>query len=193
MPEWSHTSIPTTNVLCSVVPHSSSETIPCIGKGGILGQIWTNISQRCVSISRHFDLNESKVENLHSLHLGIRYYAILMNNWKGGRDLLTRNWSQHKAKMEDFLFVLLCFVSVVQTILVILFVSGLLYRLKKSKRICVLVIGDVGRSPRMQNHAISLAENGYIVDFVGQKGMIRVWRGGCISVQILFPWNTEIQ
>ena len=34
-------------------------------------------------------------------------------------------------------------------------------------RICVLVLGDIGRSPRMQNHALSLATYGVAVDLVG--------------------------
>ena len=38
------------------------------------------------------------------------------------------------------------------------------------KRVCVLVLGDVGRSPRMQYHSISLADNGLAVDLVGFKG-----------------------
>ena len=35
------------------------------------------------------------------------------------------------------------------------------------KRICVVVLGDVGRSPRMQYHALSFAKEGYHVDLVG--------------------------
>uniref|UniRef100_A0A8C9TWM1 Chitobiosyldiphosphodolichol beta-mannosyltransferase n=1 Tax=Scleropages formosus TaxID=113540 RepID=A0A8C9TWM1_SCLFO len=38
------------------------------------------------------------------------------------------------------------------------------------KRACVLVLGDVGRSPRMQYHAASLARHGYSVSFVGYLG-----------------------
>ncbi|XP_028267577.1 chitobiosyldiphosphodolichol beta-mannosyltransferase [Parambassis ranga] len=34
-------------------------------------------------------------------------------------------------------------------------------------RICVLVLGDIGRSPRMQYHALSLSKHGYHVTFVG--------------------------
>ncbi|KAJ1974198.1 mannosyltransferase [Dimargaris xerosporica] len=37
-------------------------------------------------------------------------------------------------------------------------------------RVCVLVLGDIGRSPRMQNHALALAENGFEVDLVGYQG-----------------------
>ncbi|KAI8121864.1 hypothetical protein FF38_11590 [Lucilia cuprina] len=32
---------------------------------------------------------------------------------------------------------------------------------------CIIVLGDIGRSPRMQYHAISLLEENYNVDFVG--------------------------
>ncbi|KAK9381676.1 uncharacterized protein V2V93DRAFT_334099 [Kockiozyma suomiensis] len=35
------------------------------------------------------------------------------------------------------------------------------------KRAIVLVLGDIGRSPRMQYHTLSLVETGFIVDFCG--------------------------
>lgn len=38
------------------------------------------------------------------------------------------------------------------------------------RRACVVVLGDVGRSPRMQYHALSLAKEGYDVDIVGYSG-----------------------
>lgn len=41
---------------------------------------------------------------------------------------------------------------------------------KPQKHACVLVLGDIGRSPRMQYHSISLAENGFIVDLVCYNG-----------------------
>lgn len=37
-------------------------------------------------------------------------------------------------------------------------------------RICILVLGDIGRSPRMQYHALSCAKAGYHVDLVGFGG-----------------------
>ncbi|KAF3941032.1 hypothetical protein ABW19_dt0202168 [Dactylella cylindrospora] len=37
----------------------------------------------------------------------------------------------------------------------------------KKGRVAVLVLGDIGRSPRMQYHAISLASNGWGVDLIG--------------------------
>jgi beta-1,4-mannosyltransferase len=42
----------------------------------------------------------------------------------------------------------------------------------KSRRVAVLVLGDVGRSPRMQNHAVSLATAGWDVDLIGHKGSL---------------------
>ncbi|XP_042249249.1 chitobiosyldiphosphodolichol beta-mannosyltransferase isoform X1 [Thunnus maccoyii] len=35
------------------------------------------------------------------------------------------------------------------------------------RRVCVLVLGDIGRSPRMQYHVLSLSKHGYHVTFVG--------------------------
>ncbi|KAG5519577.1 hypothetical protein PMAC_001732 [Pneumocystis sp. 'macacae'] len=44
-------------------------------------------------------------------------------------------------------------------------------RQKKSKRsVCLVVLGDIGRSPRMQYHALSLAQHGFEVDLVGYRG-----------------------
>jgi beta-1,4-mannosyltransferase len=39
------------------------------------------------------------------------------------------------------------------------------------KRVAVLVLGDVARSPRMQYHALSLATQGHFqVDLIGYNG-----------------------
>ena len=38
------------------------------------------------------------------------------------------------------------------------------------RRVAVLVLGDVGRSPRMQHHALSLAQEGFSVDLLGFGG-----------------------
>uniref|UniRef100_A0A3B5MX79 Uncharacterized protein n=1 Tax=Xiphophorus couchianus TaxID=32473 RepID=A0A3B5MX79_9TELE len=35
------------------------------------------------------------------------------------------------------------------------------------RRVCVLVLGDIGRSPRMQYHALSLSKHRYQVTFCG--------------------------
>lgn len=62
------------------------------------------------------------------------------------------------------------------TVLTVL-VSLLLWRLRQrdggtERRVCVLVLGDIGRSPRMQYHALSLSKHGYNVTFVGFLGKI---------------------
>ncbi len=43
-------------------------------------------------------------------------------------------------------------------------------RLSPKTTVQVLVLGDIGRSPRMQYHAISIAKNGGKVELVGYKG-----------------------
>lgn len=37
--------------------------------------------------------------------------------------------------------------------------------------VCVLVLGDIGRSPRMQYHALSLSRHGYSVTLIGFLGI----------------------
>ena len=55
----------------------------------------------------------------------------------------------------------------------------LVYWLRRRKnlskpRICILVLGDIGRSPRMQYHALSCAKAGYHVDLVGFGGICMI-------------------
>ena len=38
------------------------------------------------------------------------------------------------------------------------------------KRVCIVVLGDFGRSPRMQYHTLSFAKEGYDVDVIGYAG-----------------------
>lgn len=38
--------------------------------------------------------------------------------------------------------------------------------MRDKKTACLIVLGDIGHSPRMQNHAISLLEQGYKVDII---------------------------
>lgn len=40
---------------------------------------------------------------------------------------------------------------------------------EKIKKVCVVVLGDIGRSPRMQYHSLSLANAGYNVDIIGYE------------------------
>lgn len=41
---------------------------------------------------------------------------------------------------------------------------------KRSVRVQILVLGDIGRSPRMQYHALSIARHGGFVDLIGYRG-----------------------
>ena len=36
---------------------------------------------------------------------------------------------------------------------------------------CIIVLGDIGRSPRSMYHALSFAENGYKVTLIGYGGV----------------------
>ena len=78
--------------------------------------------------------------------------------------------------MEDILHFVVCIIAVIQSVLAIIMISCLIFRLKKANRVCVLVIGDIGRSPRMQNHALSLAKSGHTVDLVGLPGTYIAFR-----------------
>jgi hypothetical protein len=62
-----------------------------------------------------------------------------------------------------------CLLSLPVVLFLLLYVLPLSH--SKTKRIAVLVLGDVGRSPRMQNHAVSLARAGWKVDLIGFKGI----------------------
>ncbi|XP_034194976.2 chitobiosyldiphosphodolichol beta-mannosyltransferase [Osmia lignaria lignaria] len=44
--------------------------------------------------------------------------------------------------------------------------------LRKRKNVCVLVLGDLGRSPRMQYHVTSFVKEGFTVDFIGYPGAL---------------------
>lgn len=39
------------------------------------------------------------------------------------------------------------------------------------RSVAILVLGDIGRSPRMMYHAQSFAENGFMTDLIGYGGM----------------------
>lgn len=41
---------------------------------------------------------------------------------------------------------------------------------KQIKNVCIVVLGDLGRSPRMQYHALSFAREGFDVDLIGYPG-----------------------
>ncbi|RLU18954.1 hypothetical protein DMN91_009312 [Ooceraea biroi] len=65
-----------------------------------------------------------------------------------------------------------------------------LKKFKSNKNVCVLVPNDIGRSPRMQYHAISFARVGFTVDVVGYPGsspMKEVVESPRIQVHYLRP------
>ena len=43
-------------------------------------------------------------------------------------------------------------------------------KIKARNRTHILVLGDIGRSPRMQNHALSIARHAVAVDVIGYVG-----------------------
>ncbi|KAK6169162.1 hypothetical protein SNE40_020263 [Patella caerulea] len=61
-------------------------------------------------------------------------------------------------------------IIVVAPIVFVLLYLLLNYHVKGKKSVCIVVLGDIGRSPRMQYHAVSFAEEGYNVDIVGYGG-----------------------
>jgi len=65
-----------------------------------------------------------------------------------------------------------------------------LKKFKSGNNVCVLVLGDIGRSPRMQYHAISFAREGFTVDIVGYPGsppMREIGENARVRVHYLRP------
>lgn len=78
---------------------------------------------------------------------------------------------EHVSTLDCLNRMVLVPITVLCRLLFLLIVTLLLRRLyvsqKKKKRVCVVVLGDIGRSPRMQYHALSLASHSFIVDMIG--------------------------
>lgn len=56
-------------------------------------------------------------------------------------------------------------------ILLIVFLIWTIYKpTKNSKSACIVVLGDIGRSPRMNYHSLSLLKLGYSITIIGYKG-----------------------
>ena len=67
--------------------------------------------------------------------------------------------------------------------LVSFFLPGRMSAAVRRKRVMVLCLGDVGRSPRMQFHALSLANIAKLdVDLVGYPGVIRLHLASVLCV-----------
>lgn len=79
---------------------------------------------------------------------------------------------------QALLVVLIFFTLVITTLFILLLLpagDGQLTRHgKRRTRVHVLVLGDIGRSPRMQYHALSIAKKGGYVDLVGYLGEYRI-------------------
>ena len=55
-------------------------------------------------------------------------------------------------------------------------------------RFQILVLGDIGRSPRMQYHAISVSKHGGLVDLIGYKGEM-----GRVSLSDMYRKDIDLQ
>lgn len=60
---------------------------------------------------------------------------------------------------------------------------------KHSVRVQILVLGDIGRSPRMQYHALSIARHGGFVDLIGYCGECDKFCGSTILTSALQNLN----
>ena len=91
------------------------------------------------------------------------------------------------------------FVSGIVAALILISFSKYLFKLLPSRyrpaqdpkhdRYQILVLGDIGRSPRMQYHALSIVKSGAYVDLVGYKGIFSQLT--CVSNQELLTWIDE--
>lgn len=80
-------------------------------------------------------------------------------------------------------------------LLIVLVLLVLLRWSSNGKRVAVLVIGDLGRSPRMQYHSLSLAAAGYHVDLIGYRGAtlpLSLQRHPSIHVHLLEPAGFQL-
>ncbi|XP_053998095.1 chitobiosyldiphosphodolichol beta-mannosyltransferase [Hylaeus anthracinus] len=61
---------------------------------------------------------------------------------------------------------------------------------KEHKNVCIVVLGDLGRSPRMQYHILSFAKEGFTVDCIGYSGSLplkEIRENPCIRIYYLPP------
>lgn len=78
-------------------------------------------------------------------------------------------------------------------IFLILFITRKLYLnvYRIHKNVCIIVLGDLGRSPRMQYHALSFAKEGFTVDIIGYPGSLplrEIRENPCIHIYYLYPF-----
>lgn len=66
--------------------------------------------------------------------------------------------------------------AVIALSLLLLTITGIVWRVRRVRgkhslrSVAILVLGDIGRSPRMMYHAQSFAENGFLTDLIGYGG-----------------------
>lgn len=63
------------------------------------------------------------------------------------------------------------------------------FKAKRARSVQIVVLGDIGRSPRMQYHAISIAKHGGRVQLIGYTGMER---SPCFIFSIHFSFGCRI-
>lgn len=67
-------------------------------------------------------------------------------------------------------------IAVIALSLLLLTITGIVWRVRRVRgkhslrSVAILVLGDIGRSPRMMYHAQSFAENGFLTDLIGYGG-----------------------
>ena len=80
--------------------------------------------------------------------------------------------SEHAPKLSEtsLLILLIIFMVLFRLFAIYIQKRSVSVGLNTSKNVTLVVLGDIGRSPRMQYHALSFAQNGWTVDFVGYDG-----------------------
>ena len=87
-------------------------------------------------------------------------------------------------------FVYALFVIFTLTLSIVL-LAALKWREEDGKgRVAVIVLGDLGRSPRMQYHALSLCREGYEVEFVGYGG--KKYTHLHMSRHVIYTWKYHV-
>ena len=79
-----------------------------------------------------------------------------------------------QSKMLDTLFCVFCVVFILASaVLSLLILAGIWWRESSGQsQLQVVVLGDAGRSPRMQYHCLSLVQLDYNVDLIAYGGML---------------------
>lgn len=103
-----------------------------------------------------------------TLHFRLPYNAIVIDNCNEVQPLAP---STTTTMIESLITIAFC-LSTALTVAILLLPSQ--YKPtsdpKEKRSVQILVLGDIGRSPRMQYHALSIARNGGRVVIIGYKG-----------------------